>query len=144
MSIQSSLMALHSPLPLHLKVLAVDDDEDNRYLLSNFLEVLGCEVYSAHSGEETLAIVTQQPIDLILLDLVLPGIDGFETLKRLKKDARSRTIPTIAVTGLTLAQERQKIRQAGFDDYLSKPFLLIDLEQLLRRQTQQYPALITE
>ncbi|MEC4804835.1 MAG: response regulator [Jaaginema sp. PMC 1079.18] len=144
MNRQSSLVALQSPLPLHLKILVVDDDEDNRFLLLNFLEVLGCEVLSASSGEETLLLASQQSFDLILLDLVLPGIDGFETFRQLKNDARSRNIPAIAVTGLTLAEERQKIYQAGFDGYLSKPFLLKDLEQLLRHQAQKHPALILE
>lgn len=137
MNQQSSLIPVPSPLPPNLKILAVDDDEDNRFLLIHFLELLGCQALSAQSGQETVKLATQTQLDLILLDLVLPGIDGFETLQQLKQDARSRHIPVIAVTGLVLDEERQQIREAGFDGYLSKPYLLRDLERVLHHHLPQ-------
>ncbi|MFP4006583.1 MAG: response regulator [Spirulinaceae cyanobacterium] len=136
----SSLIPVPSPLPPNLKILAVDDDEDNRFLLIHFLELLGCQTLGAQSGQETVKLATQTQLDLILLDLVLPGIDGFETLQQLKQNARSRHIPVIAVTGLVLAEERQQIREAGFDGYLSKPYLLRDLERVLHHHLPQVSA----
>lgn len=140
MNQQISLIPVPSPLPPHLKILAVDDDEDNLFLLIHFLELLGCQPLSAHSGTETVKLASQNRVDLILLDLVLPGIDGFETLQQLKQNARSRHVPVIAVTGLVLDEERQQIREAGFDGYLSKPYLLKDLEQAVHRHLPQISA----
>lgn len=140
MNLQSSLIPVSPLLPPNLNVLAVDDDEDNRCLLIHFVEMLGCKALSARSGLETLALVSQYSIDLILLDLVLPEMDGFETLQQLKRNPRSHPIPVIAVTGLTLDEERQQIQKAGFDGYLSKPYLLKDLDQVLRHHLMPISA----
>lgn len=110
------------------RVLAVDDDEDNLVLLAHVLKSLGCLFTTATTAEVALLIAQADQPDLILLDIVLPKINGFELLHFLKQDPRTCHIPTIAVTGLALAEERELIEKAGFDDYIIKPYLLEDLE----------------
>jgi two-component system cell cycle response regulator DivK len=146
MNAKHSLISMPFPLSQSPQILAVDDDEDNLLLLAHFLESLGCNFLTAGDGEKTLFLAAQHQPDLILLDLVLPEMSGFETLQRLKANSRSRQIPVIAVTGLALAEERQQIQDAGFDDYLCKPYLLSDLEAVLRRHLPEmaFPTLMLD
>lgn len=121
-------IALEAPL-----VLAVDDDEDSLVLLAGVLEILGCAcVTAASAGEALLQVKIRQP-DLILLDIVLPDMNGIELLPQLKQEYLASSPIAIAVTGLALQEEREQIQKAGFDDYLSKPYLIKDIEKLLHR-----------
>ena len=104
------------------EILIVDDEEGNRDLLRRRLERGGYVVIDASSGEEALAVVARQAIDLVLLDLLMPGLDGHAVLERLKADARTRDIPVIMVSALDSLQEIAKCIQAGAEDYLPKPF----------------------
>jgi two-component system cell cycle response regulator DivK len=109
-------------------ILAVDDDEDNLLLVSYILKPLQCRYITTTSGQQTLSLATNYLPDLILLDMVLPEMDGFEIARVLKQHKLTSHIPIIAVTGLALDDERDKIATAGCDDYLCKPFLLEELE----------------
>lgn len=118
------------------RILAVDDDEDCRELLRQSLEVAH-EVHVATSGLEALeAAATERP-DVILMDLSLPGIDGWEAARRLKADVALRSVPVIAVTAHALAGDREKALAAGCDDYLTKPLqpaqLVAKVEEWLTR-----------
>ncbi|MDY6783383.1 MAG: response regulator [Cyanobacteriota bacterium] len=123
---QTQSACLQAPL-----VLAVDDDEDSLVLLAGVLEILGWSCVTAGDGETALAQVKLHRPDLILLDIVLPDVNGLELLSQLKQVCPTHSTIAIAVTGLALAEEREKIQQAGFDDYICKPYLLTDLEALL-------------
>ena len=103
-------------------VLVVDDEEGNRDLLRRRLERNGYSVIEASSGEDALALVASQQIDLVLLDMLMPGLDGRAVLERLKGDAATRDIPVIMVSALDSLQEIAKCIQAGAEDYLPKPF----------------------
>lgn len=103
-------------------VLVVDDDEMSRVVLRRLLEAEGLEVTAASNGHEALAALRARTPDLVMLDVVMPGIDGFEICRRLKADPATRLTPVILVTGLTAVTDRLTGIDAGADDILSKPF----------------------
>jgi two-component system cell cycle response regulator len=103
------------------RILVVDDIESNRRLLEARLTAEYFEVDQAASGQECLDAVRRNPPDLILLDIMMPGLDGFETCRRLKADVTSRHIPVIMVTALDQREDRIKGLEAGADDFLTKP-----------------------
>ena len=94
------------------------------------------EIVEAESGEEALAAAAKQRPDLILMDIQLPGMDGYETTRRIKADPALRSIPIIAVTSYALSGEEQKARAAGCDDYVPKPY---SPRQLLAKIRQYLP-----
>ena len=103
------------------KVLVVDDDPRNVKLLDALLRPLNYEVLKASNGEEALAIVKQVDLDLILLDIMMPGMDGYEVCRRLKGSETTRLIPVIMVTALDDVESKIKGIEAGADDFLTKP-----------------------
>lgn len=122
--------------PKQATVLVVDDDESNLKLLQAILAAEGHIVRSAASGEEALVSVADQAPDLILLDVMMPDIDGFEVTRQLKADSRTRSIPIVLITALEDRESRLKGLDAGAAEFLSKPVeraeLLIRVRSLLR------------
>ena len=113
-------------------ILVVDDDEFNLKLLNKMLAIEGYEVHTAASGEEALAAVAEQLPDLILLDVMMPGIDGFEVARRLKADARTRSIPIVMVTALEDREARLKGLEAGAAEFLTKPVSRAELQMRVK------------
>jgi len=111
-------------------ILVVDDQLQNIELLTAFLQPWGYEVLQASSGKEALRIIAGNPIDLILLDVMMPEMDGFEVVRWIRQDATHRLLPVILVTALRDAEDRVKGIEAGCDDFLSKPF---DKTEILAR-----------
>ncbi len=103
------------------RILLVEDNEDNLQLVRFLLERDGYTVLCAHNGREGLALARQELPNLILMDLSLPEIDGWEAAQRLKADAATATIPLWALTAHTLPGDRQRALSIGFDGYISKP-----------------------
>lgn len=114
-------------------ILAVDDDEDNLLLLSYVLQQLGYAVLGTTHSDEVLPLALSQQPQLILLDIILPKLDGFELLRLLKQNQQTCQIKVIATTGLAFPEDRQRLLVAGFDDYISKPYLISDLEMLIEQ-----------
>ena len=110
------------------KILVVEDNEMNRDMLSRRLERRGYEVVIAVDGQEGVAQARSQTPDLILMDMSLPVIDGWEATRQLKAAAETRSIPIIALTAHAMAGDREKAIEAGCDDYDYKP---IELPRLL-------------
>jgi len=104
------------------RVLVVDDVEGSVRLAESVLEPVGYVVSSAGDGETALAEIHRSHPDLILLDVIMPGLDGFETCRQLKKDPATRLIPVVLVTALRDSRDRIRGIEAGADDFLSKPF----------------------
>jgi two-component system cell cycle response regulator DivK len=104
------------------RVLAVDDQEDNRRILRDLLTSVGYEVIEAVTGEEAVTLAESQRPDLILMDIQLPGIDGYEATRRIKSNPTLRAIPLIVVTSYALSGDDAKAMAAGADAYVSKPF----------------------
>ena len=112
------------------RVLIVDDEQPNRALLMRVLIGEGYEAYTAETGAAALAAVAVDPPDLILLDVRMPGVDGFEVCRRLKHAAGTRLIPVVMVTALGDHAHRIRGIEAGADDFIAKPF---DIEELRAR-----------
>src|SRR6267142_1044892 len=116
--------------PAKSKVLVVDDEELNRDLLRDPLEARGYRVLEATNGAEALQKVTSEMPDVILLDLMMPGMDGFEVCRRLKSNPCSAAIPILMITALSDRKERLMGIEAGANDFLTKP---IDVQDVVLR-----------
>ncbi len=110
------------------KVLLVEDDEMNRDSLSRLLKRRGFEVIIGVDGQEGIAMAQSESPDLILMDMSLPQIDGWEATRRLKAAPDTRSVPIIALTAHAMASDREKALAAGCDDFDTKP---IDLDSLI-------------
>lgn len=117
------------------KILLVEDNEMNRDMLSRRLIRRGYEVVMAENGEDGVEMAASEAPDLILMDMSLPVIDGWEATKRIKAADATRAIPVIALTAHAMATDREKALEAGCDDYDTKPVelprLLDKIEKLL-------------
>ncbi|NMG11200.1 response regulator [Brasilonema sp. UFV-L1] len=114
-------------------ILAVEDNEDNLLLLSYALESIGCKLICQKDCSTTLLVAKEYQPDLILLDILLPGVSGIDIVRSLKQEPLTSHIAAIAVTALASAEDRERILSAGFNDYISKPYMIEDLESLVRR-----------
>ncbi|MBW4633968.1 MAG: response regulator [Iphinoe sp. HA4291-MV1] len=114
-------------------ILAVEDNEDNLLLLSYALELLGCKLICQKDSSTTLLVAKEYQPDLILLDILLPGSSGIDVVRSLKQEPLTNHIAAIAVTALATIEDRERILSAGFNDYISKPYMIEDLEALVYR-----------
>src|SRR6266849_4429432 len=119
-------------------ILVVEDNEKNRKLLRDVLTFKGYEIIEAETGEEGIRLTQERHPSLVLMDIRLPGIDGIEALGRLRAEPATRGIPIMAMTASVMTEDRQRITDAGFDAYQSKPIKVKDfvaaVEQLLERR----------
>ena len=125
-------------------LLIVDDQKINHQALEMSLTQQGYHLAFASSGVEALEIVAQQPPDLILLDIMMPGMDGFEVCQRLKSNSQWQPIPIILVTALSSKADLARGLDVGADDFLSKPFNRLELRARIRsmlRLKKQYDRL---
>ncbi|MFQ5657056.1 MAG: response regulator [Candidatus Methylomirabilales bacterium] len=104
------------------RILIVEDQEDNRRIMRDLLNSAGYEMIEAVSGEEGVAMAQTQRPDLILMDIQLPGLDGYEATRRIKADPALRQIPIIAVSSYALSGDDVKAVAAGCNAYVTKPF----------------------
>jgi two-component system cell cycle response regulator DivK len=104
------------------RILVVEDQEDNRQILRDLLGSAGYEIIHAEDGEQALVAAAAQRPDLILMDIQLPLLDGYEAARRLKADPALRAIPIIAVTSYALSGDESKALAAGCDAYVTKPY----------------------
>ena len=109
------------------RILAIEDHEENRRLLRDLLTSFGYELIEAVTGEEGLTSAETHLPDLILMDIQLPGLDGYETTRRIKANPALRHIPVIAVTSYALSGDDVKALEAGCDAYVTKPFDPVEL-----------------
>ena len=118
------------------RILIVDDEAQNLELMEAMLASAGYEILLAHEGEEALRLARERRPDLILLDLMMPGLSGFEVCARVKTDPQTGGIPVLFVTALNQISDKERAMAAGGDDFLTKPFqrteLLTRVEALLR------------
>ena len=117
-------------------VLVADDEPTNVDILTRLMRRLGYDVVSARNGELALEAVARQAPDLILMDVNMPLVDGFEACKRLKQNPDTRLIPLILITALTDSEDRVRGIDAGADDFLTKPFVVAELEARVRSLTR--------
>lgn len=122
-------------------ILAVDDDEDHLMLLTEVVEPMKCSFMTAKDGQTALKLTEKHQPDLILLDVMLPDVNGLEVVHRLRQNRKTMTIPVIAVTALARVEDRNSLLEVGCNDYISKPYMLDDLEAVIRRHLRQIPSL---
>ena len=119
------------------KILLVEDNEMNRDMLSRRLRRRGYEVIAAGDGQEGIAMARVGQVDLILMDMSLPVLDGWDATQQVKADAATKGIPIIALTAHAMESDRQKALEAGCDDFDTKPVelarLLGKIEELLKK-----------
>jgi two-component system cell cycle response regulator DivK len=104
------------------RILIVEDQDDNRRILRDLLSRAGFELIEAHNGQQGVVLASAERPDLILMDIQLPVLDGYEATRRIKADPALRAIPIIVVTSYALSGDEVKARAAGCDDYVTKPF----------------------
>ena len=104
------------------RVLVIEDTLDNRQILRDLLTAAGYDIIEAEDGAAGVAMAAEQLPDLILMDIQLPVIDGYEATRRIKADPATRHIPVVAVTSYALAGDEAKTREAGCDGYIAKPY----------------------
>ncbi len=116
------------------KILIVDDDVRNIFALTSVLESAvpaehQMKVLFAENGSDGMALLENNPdIDLVLMDIMMPGLDGYETIRKLREDEKFKSLPVIALTAKAMKGDREKCIDAGASDYISKP---VDIDQLL-------------
>ena len=103
-------------------VLVVDDNAVNRYMLSRHVAQLGLEAETAENGQVALDLLSQRGFDLVLLDVIMPVLDGYQTLDALKRDPKLRDLPAIMVSGVDEIDSVVRCIERGAEDYLTKPF----------------------
>jgi CheY-like chemotaxis protein len=118
------------------RILYVEDNEDNVYMLRRRLERKGLEVVVANDGKAGIAAAERERPDLILMDLSLPGIDGWEAARRLKSSPDTQAIPIIALSAHAMTGDRERALAAGCDDYDTKP---VDLRRLIAKSETLLP-----
>lgn len=112
------------------RIVYVEDNDDNLYMLALRLETIGYEVITATNGADGIATAAAERPDLILMDLDLPVVDGWEAIRQLKADPATRNIPIIALTAHAMAGDREKALAAGSDDFDTKP---VELDRLMAK-----------
>lgn len=116
------------------RILVIEDNPDNLELMTYLLRAFGHDVTTAQDGAEGLEVAFREPLEVIVCDVHLPRVDGYEVARQLKSHPRLQGIPLLAVTALAMVGDRDKVLAAGFDGYLAKP---ID-PQLFVRQVEAF------
>lgn len=122
------------------RILIAEDNAVNRELLRELLEARGYAVEEACNGQEALAMIAQSKPDALLLDLNMPVLDGFATVRKIREDPAMAALPVLAVTAYAMRGDREKTLAAGFDEYLSKPISPSALDAELERLWQKRKA----
>ncbi len=118
------------------KILIIEDNDDNRDILKQQLKYLGYEVVEAADGLEGLNQVAKEQPDLVIVDIMMPGIDGKEVTRRLRADSKTKDLPVLAATVLFHSEDIHSCLAAGCNDVLTKPFTLKQLKDRLEKLSQ--------
>ncbi len=117
----------------HAHILLVDDDDLNHFFVPKLLQRFGVNVSVASSGQQAIQEVGARTFDLVFMDVSMPDMDGYETARRIRRFKPANELPIIALTAHAIVGERERCLAAGMDDFLTKPFALEDLQQIMQR-----------
>ena len=117
------------------RILAVDDNEANLKLITTLLEEIGVAVLGAHSGQEALTLLEDQTVDLIFMDIQMPGMNGLETTQLIRQKHNQSSLPIIALTAHAMADEKEALINVGMNDYQTKPISTQQLQQCISHWT---------
>jgi CheY-like chemotaxis protein len=117
-----------------MNVLVVDDDVRNLFALTTVFERYNMNVITAESGKEAISILNndKQKVDMVLMDIMMPEMDGYETMQKIRREHKNSSLPIIAVTAKAMKGDRQKCIEAGASDYITKPLKVDQLLSLMR------------
>lgn len=122
-------------------ILVAENEENNRLLMEQILGMAGYQYVSASNGAEVLALLERYPVDVVLLDLSMPVLDGFRTTQMIRRTPELASLPVVAVTGHASREDRDQALEAGCTDYLAKPFrtheLVAVVERMLARRNEE-------
>jgi two-component system cell cycle response regulator DivK len=118
------------------RILVVEDNEKNMKLFRDVLLAKGYRTLEATTGREAVDLASEHTPDLVLMDIQLPDFDGVQALQRLRADARTATIPIVALTAQAMHGDRERFLAAGFDGYMSKPVNVLDLIETVRHHCE--------
>jgi len=121
---------------LGIKILLVDDDIDTQYVLKYILEEAGYSLYFANEGWEAVKQAESVRPNLILMDIMMPGMNGYEATRALKKKDAFKNVPIVAMTAKAMRGDRKKTIMAGCDDYIAKPFVTQDILKIVEKWLQ--------
>ncbi len=124
-------------------ILGVDDNEDNLLLLTHIMRCMGCTLITANNGKDVLSFVKDHQPDLILLDIILPGLSGIEVIEQLKGNATTKHIPIVAITGFANPEKCDYLLKIGCQDCIVKPYLIEEVETLVSKLVTKRRSLIT-
>jgi two-component system cell cycle response regulator DivK len=119
-----------------LRILLVEDDAVNREMIARYMALVGYDVLTASNGVQAIDMAQMQCPDIILMDMRLPIMDGWQATRRLKADAATASIPVVALTAYAMNEERQKCFEAGCNAYESKPVDMLQLLATIRSLTR--------
>ena len=114
------------------QVLVVEDNEKNMKLFRDVLEASGYRLLEATTGEQAMELAAEQQPNLVLMDIQLPDLDGVDALGRLRADARTASIPVVALTAQAMHGDRERFLDAGFDAYISKPVDIVEFVKTVK------------
>jgi two-component system, cell cycle response regulator DivK len=118
------------------RILVVEDNDKNMKLFRDVLAATGFRTLEATTGREAIDVASAHMPDLVLMDIQLPDLDGMQALQRLRADARTATIPVVALTAQAMQGDRERFLAAGFDGYVSKPVNVHDLIETVRQHCE--------
>lgn len=119
------------------RLLIVEDNEMNRMIFRDILTAAGYEILEAATAEDAFSVARSEPLDLILMDIQLPGMDGLEAVRILKDDPATRSIPVVALTAHAMAAHRERALEAGCSGYISKPIRSREFRDQVRSYLDQ-------
>jgi two-component system copper resistance phosphate regulon response regulator CusR len=123
-----------------IRVLCIEDDAETRVLIKRALENQGMEVDTVWEGEKGLAAARSGRFDCVLLDIMMPGLDGFGVLGELRKEPSARRLPVVVVTARSDAESRERAFSLGADEYVVKPFSFERLRMIIQRLVAPHPG----
>ncbi len=116
-----------------MKILAVDDNKENIYMLETLFKSYGYEVESSQNGVEALEKLAEQDFDVVISDILMPEMDGYEAMRAIRRRKRFTELPIIALTAYAMTGDKEVFLKAGMDGYLAKPVELQELEKALHQ-----------
>ncbi|MBN1310488.1 MAG: response regulator [Anaerolineae bacterium] len=123
---------VNSDEPTTWEALIVDDNTDNLNIAAQLLSFQGTEVHTAQGGEAALRVLETVTPTFILLDLSMPGLDGWQTLEKIRADPKTASTPVIALTGHTMDEELSRIKEVGFNGHITKPYLMANFLKCIK------------
>ena len=121
------------------KVLVVDDNEDNAHIIRDYLESKGYPISVAYSGTEAMTLFASVKPSLVLLDVMMPGLDGWQVCREIKASPNGKNIRVVMVTALQDWMDKRQALETGADDFVEKPFELAKLGEVVERNTAKLP-----